>query len=140
VPALLAVPCTFSLPSLPPSVLPRGVQVACGWSMTIALSGDGRVYQMGRTGAHTAADKNCAWEGALGPTRVRPRGGRWAGAKEGLGPAWTGTAVPDCSPPLPRRSSRGIAKRQNETTEREILSRAERTRCPNHLPNHFPNP
>ncbi|GLC74622.1 hypothetical protein PLESTF_001536100 [Pleodorina starrii] len=46
------------------------VQVACGWSMTVALSGDGRVYQMGKTGAHPSSDKNCMWEGALSPTRV----------------------------------------------------------------------
>ncbi|GIL96509.1 hypothetical protein Vretimale_2308 [Volvox reticuliferus] len=45
------------------------VQVACGWNMTIALSADGRVYQMGSTGAHTT-DKNCTWEGAKVPTRV----------------------------------------------------------------------
>ncbi|KXZ53218.1 hypothetical protein GPECTOR_7g1111 [Gonium pectorale] len=44
------------------------VQVTCGWSMTVALSADGRVYQMGATGA--SGDKGCAWEGALTPTRV----------------------------------------------------------------------
>ncbi|GFR46259.1 hypothetical protein Agub_g7811 [Astrephomene gubernaculifera] len=46
------------------------VQVACGWSMTIALSLDGRVYQMGSTGAPKSGEKSCAWEGALAPTRV----------------------------------------------------------------------
>ncbi|PNH11006.1 hypothetical protein TSOC_002191, partial [Tetrabaena socialis] len=45
-------------------------QVACGWSMTIALSRDGRVYQMGSTGAPKNGEKGCPWEGALSPTRV----------------------------------------------------------------------
>ncbi|KAG2441550.1 hypothetical protein HXX76_003171 [Chlamydomonas incerta] len=46
------------------------VQVVCGWSMTVALSRDGRVYQMGGTGAGKSGEKSCPWEGALAPTRV----------------------------------------------------------------------
>ncbi len=38
--------------------------------MTVVRSRDGRVYQMGSTGALNAREPGCAWEGALVPTRV----------------------------------------------------------------------
>lgn len=45
-------------------------QVACGLNLTVALSTDGLVYQMGATGAEAA---HVEWEGARNPTRVEGR-------------------------------------------------------------------
>ncbi len=46
-------------------------QVECGLNLTVALTVDGRVWQMGETGV--ASDKQALWERALVPVQV----GRW---------------------------------------------------------------
>ncbi|KAL6746526.1 hypothetical protein V8C86DRAFT_2939841 [Haematococcus lacustris] len=50
------------------------VQVACGWNLTVALTRDGSVYQMGSTGAYNPEEdkgpRTPAWEGALVPMQV----------------------------------------------------------------------
>ncbi|GAX81426.1 hypothetical protein CEUSTIGMA_g8856.t1 [Chlamydomonas eustigma] len=46
------------------------VQVACGWNLTVALNKDGKVYQMGGTGAYSPEDKQVPWEGCLLPAHV----------------------------------------------------------------------
>ena len=43
-------------------------QVECGLNLTVALTVDGRVWQMGETGA--ASDKRPSWERALAPVQV----------------------------------------------------------------------
>lgn len=43
-------------------------QVECGLNLTVALTVDGRVWQMGETGA--ASDRNAIWERALAPVQV----------------------------------------------------------------------
>ena len=43
-------------------------QVECGLNLTVALTVDGRVWQMGETGA--ASDKQALWERALVPVQV----------------------------------------------------------------------
>jgi len=45
-------------------------QVECGLNLTVALTVDGRVWQMGETGA--ASDKHATWERALAPVQVVP--------------------------------------------------------------------
>ena len=48
-----------------------GVQaVGCGLDLTVALTVDGCLFQMGSTGA--PADQRCHWEGARTPTQVLP--------------------------------------------------------------------
>lgn len=44
-------------------------KAACGVSFTVALTADGRIYQMGTTGA-TNTEEKVAWEGAKAPTLV----------------------------------------------------------------------
>ncbi len=43
-------------------------QAAAGAAFTVALAADGRVFQMGETGAAGKAK----WEGSLSPALVRP--------------------------------------------------------------------
>ena len=43
-------------------------QVECGLNLTVALTVDGRVWQMGETGA--ASDKRALWERAHAPVQV----------------------------------------------------------------------
>ena len=57
---------------VPACALP--VQVGCGYNLTVALTSDGRVFQMGATGAYNPEEKKAAWEGATVPTQVRPWG------------------------------------------------------------------
>ena len=65
---------TKGYPSPHPSPLtplhPAPRQVACGWNLTAALTRNGRVYQMGATGAYSPDDKSVPWEGALVPVQV----------------------------------------------------------------------
>ena len=42
--------------------------VECGLDLTVALSADGRAWQMGGTGA--PPDRRCPWEGARSPAQV----------------------------------------------------------------------
>ncbi len=47
------------------------VQVACGWNLTVAVTADGRVFQMGATGAYNPEEKAVpAWEGSSSPAQV----------------------------------------------------------------------
>jgi hypothetical protein len=50
-------------------------QVACGLHFTVAVTVDGRVLQMGATGAGQASEKHHPWEGARVPIQVREPGG-----------------------------------------------------------------
>ncbi len=43
-------------------------QVECGLDLTLALSTDGRVWQMGESGA--PPDRRCPWEGAHSPEQA----------------------------------------------------------------------
>eukprot|EP00798_Chlamydomonas_sp_ICE-L_P011987 gene11987-15081_t len=45
--------------------------VACGWNLTVALTHEGHVFQMGATGAYNPEEKKeVPWEGCLHPTQV----------------------------------------------------------------------
>ena len=44
-------------------------RVAAGAYLTVVSASDGRVYQMGQTGA--AASKHCPWEGSTAPEQAR---------------------------------------------------------------------
>ncbi len=48
--------------------------MACGWNLTVALTRDGHVFQMGSTGAYNAEEEKGgrppAWEGCKAPTQV----------------------------------------------------------------------
>ena len=46
-------------------------QVECGLNLTVALTVDGRVWQMGETGA--PAEKGAVWERTHVPVQARPR-------------------------------------------------------------------
>ena len=46
-------------------------QVECGLNLTVALTVDGRVWQMGETGV--PAEKGAVWERTHVPVQARPR-------------------------------------------------------------------
>lgn len=74
-------------------------QAECGLNLTVALSMDGRLWQMGATGA--PPDKRAPWEGARSPEQVTPTHGSEAvlnQAPTGLPAHVTACSVPQYAP------------------------------------------
>ncbi|MEW5320094.1 MAG: hypothetical protein WDW38_011193 [Sanguina aurantia] len=46
------------------------VQVACGWNLTVAVTRDGKAFQMGSTEGFNSDERGVAWDGCSKPTRV----------------------------------------------------------------------
>lgn len=50
--------------------MPGVAQVACGWNLTVAVTRDGKAFQMGSTEGFNSDEKGVTWEGCSKPTQV----------------------------------------------------------------------